>query len=306
MNILDRQNRISNTFKKIHEEIFYKIKDFEEDSKILDDVWKKKDLGKGNSIVIDDGNFFDKAGINFSSISGKSLPESSVGNNSKSMGLPFFATGVSVVFHPKNPHIPTSHLNVRYFCTYKEDKVFEEWFGGGFDLTPYILNEEDCKKWHEGAKDACELVSADFYEKAKKDCDEYFFIPHRNEHRGIGGIFYEKQKFNQIEEGLHFSNKVSEQFIDNYLEIIDKHKNTKYLEVEEKFQRFRRGRYVEFNLTYDRGTLFGLQSSGRIESILMSLPNKVEWHYKFDEKLSTEQQKLYDVLKTPKDWVHDI
>ena len=306
MNILDRQNKISNAFKKIHEEIFHKIKDFEEDSKILDDVWKKKDLGQGNSIVIDDGNFFDKAGINFSSISGKSLPESSVGSKSKSMGLPFFATGVSVVFHPKNPYIPTSHLNVRYFCTYKEGEVFEEWFGGGFDLTPYILNEEDCKKWHEGAKYVCKLVGADFYEKAKKDCDEYFFIPHRNEHRGIGGIFYEKQKFNQIEDGLQFSGKVSEQFIGNYLEIIHKHKDTKYTEVEEKFQRFRRGRYVEFNLTYDRGTLFGLQSSGRIESILMSLPNKVEWHYKFDEKLSTEQQKLYDVLKTPKDWVHDI
>ena len=306
MNILDRQNRISNAFKKIHEEIFYKIKYFEEDSKILDDVWEKKDLGQGNSIVIDDGNFFDKAGINFSSISGKSLPESSVGKKSKSMGLPFFATGVSVVFHPKNPYIPTSHLNVRYFCTYKEDKVFEEWFGGGFDLTPYILNEEDCKKWHEGAKYACNLVGSDFYEKAKKKCDEYFFIPHRNEHRGIGGIFYEKQKFNEIEEGLHFSDKVSEQFIENYIEIINKHKQTKYTKEEEKFQRFRRGRYVEFNLTYDRGTLFGLQSKGRIESILMSLPNKVEWHYKFDEKLSIEQQKLYDVLKTPKDWVRVI
>ena len=306
MNILDRQNRISNAFKKIHEEIFYKIKYFEEDSKILDDVWEKKDLGQGNSIVIDDGNFFDKAGINFSSISGKSLPESSVGKKSKSMGLPFFATGVSVVFHPKNPYIPTSHLNVRYFCTYKEDKVFEEWFGGGFDLTPYILNEADCKKWHEGAKYACKLVGANFYEKAKKNCDEYFFIPHRNEHRGIGGIFYEKQKFNQIEEGLHFSDRVSEQFIENYLEIINKHKDTKYTKGEEKFQRFRRGRYVEFNLIYDRGTLFGLQSKGRIESILMSLPNKVEWHYKFDEKLSTEQQKLYDVLKMPRDWLHVI
>ena len=306
MNTLDRQNRISNAFKKIHETIFYKIKGFEKSSKILDDVWEKKDLGQGNSIVIDDGNFFDKAGINFSCISGKSLPKSSVGNKSKSMGLPFFASGVSVVFHPKNPYIPTSHLNVRYFCTYKEDKVFEEWFGGGFDLTPYILNEEDCKKWHEGADDACKLISANFYEKAKKNCDEYFFIPHRKEHRGIGGIFYEKQEFNHIEEGLHFSDKVSEQFIENYIEIINKHKNTKYTEEEKKFQRFRRGRYVEFNLTYDRGTLFGLQSGGRIESILMSLPNKVEWHYKFDEKLSTEQQKLYDVLKTPRDWVDVI
>ena len=150
------------------------------------------------------------------------------------------------------------------------------------------------------------MVSPVFYQKAKKNCDEYFFIPHRKEHRGIGGIFYEKQKFDQIEAGLRFSDEVSKKFIENYIEIINKHKNTKFTEEEKKFQRFRRGRYVEFNLTYDRGTLFGLQSGGRIESILMSLPNKVEWHYKFDEKLSTEQQKLYGVLKKPKDWADVI
>ena len=172
-------------------DIFDQIKIFEDKSKIQDDIWHKKELGNGNSVVIDDGNFFDKAGINFSSISGKSLPESSVGNKSKSMGLPFFATGVSVVFHPKNPHIPTAHLNVRYFCTYKKNQVFEEWFGGGFDLTPYILDEEDCKRWHKGAKDVCGLVDDNFYKVSKKNCDDYFYIPHRKEHRGIGGIFYE-------------------------------------------------------------------------------------------------------------------
>ena len=306
MNISDKKNKISKVFKGIHKTIFEQIKDFEENIKIQDDVWHKKELGNGNSVVIDDGSFFDKAGINFSSISGKSLPESSVGNKSKSMGLPFFATGVSVVFHPKNPHIPTAHLNVRYFCTYKKNQVFEEWFGGGFDLTPYILSEEDCKRWHKGAKDVCGLIDDNFYKDSKKNCDDYFYIPHRKEHRGIGGIFYEKKKFEHVDQGLSFSQKVAESFIENYVEIINKQKSKKYNKEEKKFQRFRRGRYVEFNLTYDRGTLFGLQSGGRIESILMSLPNEVEWHYKFDEKLTDEQQKLYDVLKKPKNWIDDV
>jgi coproporphyrinogen III oxidase len=306
MNISDRQNYISKIFKDVHKNIFDQIKMFEDKSKIQDDVWHKKGLGNGNSVVIDDGNFFDKAGINFSSISGKSLPESSVGNKSKSMGLPFFATGVSVVFHPKNPHIPTAHLNVRYFCTYKKNQVFEEWFGGGFDLTPYILDEDDCKRWHKGAKDVCGLVDDNFYRVSKKNCDDYFYIPHRKEHRGIGGIFYEKKKFKQVDKGLSFSQKVAESFIENYVQIVNKQKLKKYNKEEKKFQRFRRGRYVEFNLTYDRGTLFGLQSGGRIESILMSLPNEVEWHYKFDEKLTDEQQKLYDVLKKPKNWTDDV
>ncbi|MBT23724.1 MAG: oxygen-dependent coproporphyrinogen oxidase [Gammaproteobacteria bacterium] len=306
MNISDRQDYISKIFKDVHKNIFDQIKMFEDKSKIQDDVWHKKELGNGNSVVIDDGNFFDKAGINFSSISGKSLPESSVGNKSKSMGLPFFATGVSVVFHPKNPYIPTAHLNVRYFCTYKKNQVFEEWFGGGFDLTPYILDEEDCKRWHKGAKGVCGLVDGNFYKVSKKNCDEYFYIPHRKEHRGIGGIFYEKKKFEQVDQGLNFSHKVAESFIENYVEIVNKHKSKKYNKEEKKFQRFRRGRYVEFNLTYDRGTLFGLQSGGRIESILMSLPNEVEWHYKFDEELTNEQQKLYEVLKKPRNWIDDV
>ena len=306
MNILDRQNQISKTFKDIHRTIFDQIKGYEEISMIQDDNWHKEDLGQGNSIVIDDGKFFDKAGINFSSISGKSLPESSVGNKSKSNGLPFFATGVSVVFHPKNPYIPTSHLNVRYFCTYKKNQVFEEWFGGGFDLTPYILNEEDCKRWHEGAKDVCDSIDDNFYKASKKNCDEYFYIPHRKEHRGIGGIFYEKKIFEQVENGLSFSRKVGKSFIESYIQIVNKHKSKKYNKEEKKFQRFRRGRYVEFNLTYDRGTLFGLQSGGRIESILMSLPNEVEWHYKFDENLTNEQQRLYDALKKPKNWTDDV
>ena len=157
--------------------------------------------------------------------------------------MPYFATGVSVVFHPKNPNIPTSHLNVRYFCTYKNNEVFEEWFGGGFDLTPYILDEEDCKDWHLAAKDTCDFLGNEYFEKFKKNCDEYFFLPHRKEHRGIGGIFYEKQLFKNTDIGLEFSKRVGQNYTETYKKIIDKHKNTEYSDKDVKFQRFRRGRY---------------------------------------------------------------
>jgi len=191
--------------------------------------------------------------------------------------LPYFATGVSVVFHPKNPNIPTSHLNVRYFCTYKNNEVFEEWFGGGFDLTPYILDEEDCKDWHLSAKDTCDFLGNEYFEKFKKNCDEYFFIKHRKEHRGIGGIFYEKHKAETLDHGLKLSQNVCEAFTNSYIEIINKRKDLGFEERDKEFQKFRRGRYVEFNLVYDRGTLFGLQTGGRIESILMSLPPEAKW-----------------------------
>ena len=306
MNILDRQEQIANAFKGIHENILAEFKQHEKEENIIDDNWEKHGLGNGHSVVIDDGNFFDKAGINFSKISGEKLPESSIGRTNKSSGLPYFATGVSVVFHPKNPNIPTSHLNVRYFCTYKNNEVFEEWFGGGFDLTPYFFDHTDCVSWHKAAKKACDTLGEEQYKKFKQNCDEYFFLPHRKEHRGIGGIFYEKQEFQNIEAGLEFSEKASSAYVEAYKNIVDKNKDKEYSEDDKKFQRFRRGRYVEFNLVYDRGTLFGLQSGGRIESILMSLPNEVEWHYKFDSDLTEEQKKLYKVLQEPVDWISNV
>tara|TARA_Y100000768_G_scaffold39563_1_gene25987 strand:- start:520 stop:1440 length:921 start_codon:yes stop_codon:yes gene_type:complete len=306
MNILDRQEQIANAFKSIHKNILSEFKQHEREENIIDDVWEKPGLGIGHSVIMDDGEFFDKAGINFSNIKGESLPNSSVGSTNKSSGLPYFATGVSVVFHPKNPNIPTSHLNIRYFCTYKNNEVFEEWFGGGFDLTPYILDEDDCRDWHKSAKNACDLLGKEYFQLFKKNCDEYFFLPHRKEHRGIGGIFYEKQLFEKTEEGLDFSHQVAKAYTDAYKRIITKHKNTEYSDEDTKFQRFRRGRYVEFNLVYDRGTLFGLQSGGRIESILMSLPNAVEWHYEFDSKLTDKQERLYKALRKPTDWADDV
>ena len=306
MNTLDRQEKISTAFKEMHQNILTELKGYEVDANIVNDVWSKDNLGKGHSVIIDDGKFFDKAGINFSKIEGSKLPESSIGSKNNSSGLPFFATGVSVVFHPKNPNIPTSHLNVRYFCTYKNNEVFEEWFGGGFDLTPYILDKTDCKEWHKAARSACEQLGNQKYDEFKNNCDNYFYIPHRNEHRGVGGIFYEKLEFKKLELGLSFSKRVSEAYASAYKQIVEKHKHKQYLEADKKFQRFRRGRYVEFNLVYDRGTLFGLQSGGRIESILMSLPNEVEWHYDFDSKLTLPQEKLYKALKKPRDWIKDV
>ena len=167
-------------------------------------------------------------------------------------------------------------------------------------------DEEDCKDWHLSAKDTCDFLGNEYFEKFKKNCDEYFFLPHRKEHRGIGGIFYEKQLFKNTDIGLEFSKRVGQNYTETYKKIIDKHKNTEYSDKDVKFQRFRRGRYVEFNLVYDRGTLFGLQSGGRIESILMSLPNAVEWHYKFDSELTPNNKKLYTAIKKPKDWTEDV
>ncbi len=295
--MLDKNKKVASNFENLHESLIKKFLQFEVTSLPIHDKWKKEGLGGGYSVVLDGGSFFDKAGINFSQISGEALPRSSVGKDNFE-DAPYFATGVSVVFHPKNPNIPTSHLNVRYFCTFRDGEVLEEWFGGGFDLTPYILFEEDCLLWHENAKKA----SGHNYEKWKTNCDNYFYLEHRNEYRGIGGVFYEKQKFKDINQGIGLSEEIVKAFIDSYLEIISRRKDLKFSDRQKEFQRFRRGRYVEFNLIYDRGTLFGLQSGGRIESILMSLPNEVSWRYKFEEQLTDEEKKLYLVIKNSRNW----
>ena len=232
------------------------------------------------------------------------MPESSLGILNESEKLPYFATGVSVVFHPNNPNIPTAHLNVRYFCTTKDGEIHNHWFGGGFDLTPYILFEEDCYDWHKSAKNACDQTDPDFYKTFKKNCDEYFYIPHRNEHRGVGGIFYEKLEI-PLDQGIQFSKDVCAAFIETYTKILEKRKGLNFTQRDVDFQKFRRGRYVEFNLIHDRGTLFGLQTSGRIESILMSLPKDVNWRYKFDDNLEEKEKNLYEHITKPKDWLNE-
>ena len=303
MNTLDRET-IADHFKSFQAQIYERIEGFEDNKSFIKDGWEKQNLGSGLSIVVDDGQVFNKAGINFSQIAGDSLPDSSLGILNESEKLPYFATGVSVVFHPNNPNIPTAHLNVRYFCTTKDGEIHNHWFGGGFDLTPYILFEEDCYDWHKSAKNACDQTDPDFYKTFKKNCDEYFYIPHRNEHRGVGGIFYEKLEI-PLDQGIKFSKDVCAAFIETYTKILEKRKDLNFTQRDVDFQKFRRGRYVEFNLIHDRGTLFGLQTSGRIESILMSLPKDVNWRYKFDDNLEEKEKNLYEHITKPKDWLNE-
>ena len=302
MKLLDRNEIIGAKFNELQQKVFNAFSKNEQARKWNLDNWTKKNLGSGLSAVIDGGVFFNKAGINYSKISGKSLPSSSVGVQGQYEHNPYFASGLSVVFHPENPFIPTAHLNVRYFCVFQDEKILSEWFGGGFDLTPYFPFEEDCILWHTRAKAACDSADKNFYQTFKRNCDEYFFLPHRKEHRGVGGIFYEQLKFDDYSDGLEFSEQVTNAFIEAYGDIVLKRKNEKFSQRDKEFQKFRRGRYVEFNLLHDRGTLFGLQSGGRIESILMSLPNDVSWRYNFEEQLTDKEKKIYEYVSCTREW----
>ena len=296
--MFDENHYVPKKFKNLHNSLIQSFFPYEDQKLIINDAWQREGFGSGLSVVIDGGNFFDKAGINFSQIKGQKLPQSSTGSNSNA-DEPFFATGVSLVFHPKNPQLPTAHLNVRFFQTFHSETPKEYWFGGGFDLTPYVLYEEDCVDWHKNAK----IAAGKNYDEWKEACDKYFFLHHRKEHRGIGGLFYEKQQFKNLDQGLDISSNIVKGFIEAYKTIVKRRFQMKFTKRQKEFQRYRRGRYVEFNLLQDRGTLFGLQSNGRIESILMSLPNDVSWRYKFDETLTQDELKLVNLIKKPKKWV---
>jgi coproporphyrinogen III oxidase len=213
--------------------------------------------------------------------------------------------GVSLVIHPHNPYVPTSHANVRFFIAEKEGSDPVWWFGGGFDLTPYYGNKEDCKHWHQTAKQACDPFGDDTYDKYKTWCDEYFFLKHRNEPRGIGGLFFDDLNTPDFDTAFAFMQSVGDNFLPSYIPIVNNRKDTGYGERERNFQLYRRGRYVEFNLVYDRGTLFGLQSGGRTESILMSLPPVVNWKYSYQPEPGTAEAELYEVYLKPKDWINE-
>jgi len=259
--------------------------------------------GSGRSHVLAGGAVFEQAGVNFSHVFGQTLPPSATAQRPELAGRSWQALGVSLVIHPHNPYVPTSHMNVRCFIA---EKVGEEpvwWFGGGFDLTPYYGFEEDCAHWHRTAKAACDPFGADYYLRFKKWCDEYFFLKHRNETRGIGGLFFDDLHEQNFETCLGFMQSVGDHYISAYLPIVQKRKATAYGERERDFQLYRRGRYVEFNLVYDRGTLFGLQSGGRTESILMSLPPLVKWRYNWQPEPGTPEARLYDVFLRPRDWL---
>ena len=272
-------------------------KQFEEDE------WQREAGGGGKSCVMANGNIFESAGINFSHVFGGKLPASATAHRPELAGRSFQAMGVSLVIHPKNPYIPTSHANVRFFVAEKEGEDPVWWFGGGFDLTPYYGNEEDVKHWHQTSKEACEPFGEDVYPKYKKWCDEYFYLKHRDEPRGVGGLFFDDLNQWGFDKSFSFMQSVGNHYIKAYLPIVQKRKTIEYGEREREFQLYRRGRYVEFNLVYDRGTLFGLQSGGRTESILMSMPPNVSWRYNWQPEKGSAEAELYEKYLKPQDWI---
>jgi len=270
-----------------------------------EDIWKRPEGGGGRTRVIENGAVFEKGGVNISEVHGK-LPES-MQQYFGVKDVDFFACGLSLVIHPKSPMIPTVHANWRYFEMYnKEGEIVDQWLGGGQDLTPYYLIEEDAKHFHAICKMACDVHNPSFYPTYKKQCDEYFYNAHRNEGRGIGGLFFDRLKATDeisMDEWFDFVTEVGDSFLEAYIPIVEKHINESYSEEQKNWQEIRRGRYVEFNLVHDKGTLFGLKTNGRIESILMSLPPTVQWVYDHQPEAGSEEEKLIEVLKNPKEWV---
>ena len=268
------------------------------------DEWEREEGGGGKTIAFANGQIIEKGGVNFSDVSGTNLPKTATQNRPELEGASFRAMGVSVVFHPDNPHIPTSHANVRYFEAKKENQPIVWWFGGGFDLTPYYPILDDVIEWHEQAKSACDSLGANLYEKFKVWCDDYFYLPHRNETRGVGGIFFDDQNSGDFRQNISFMETVGSTFQSAYFSILEKRKNSPYTNQQKEFQLYRRGRYAEFNLVYDRGTHFGLQSRGRTESILMSMPPQVSWQYGWEPEKDSKEEDLYKNYLSPKDWLN--
>lgn len=270
---------------------------------LREDEWQREGGGGGRTRVMNGGEIFEQGGINFSHVFGDKLPPSATASRPELAGRSFQALGDSLVIHPLNPYVPTTHMNVRFFVAEKEGEAPIWWFGGGFDLTPYYGFKEDARFWHETAKAACAGFGEDKYAKYKKWCDDYFYLKHRQEPRGIGGLFYDDLNEEGFEHCFNFMQSVGDHFLKAYLPIVKKRKDTEYGERERQFQLYRRGRYVEFNLVYDRGTLFGLQSGGRTESILMSLPPLVRWQYDYQPEAGSAEAELYDIFLKPQDWL---
>ncbi len=269
----------------------------------VEDRWDRAEGGGGRSRVLTGGAVFEQAGVNFSHVFGDKMPASATAHRPELAGRCFEAMGVSLVIHPQNPHVPTSHANVRFFIAEKEGEAPVWWFGGGFDLTPFYPVEADVRHWHQVAFDACEPFGAEVYPKYKAWCDEYFYLKHRGETRGVGGLFFDDLNQWGFERSFAFMQAVGEGFCPAYLPIVERRKVTPYGDHERQFQLYRRGRYVEFNLVFDRGTLFGLQSGGRTESILMSMPPLVRWQYGYQPAVGSPEALLYERYLKPQDWL---
>ncbi|MEX0315681.1 MAG: oxygen-dependent coproporphyrinogen oxidase [Allomuricauda sp.] len=290
---------------QLQDAITSKLEEVDGVAKFQEDLWERSEGGGGRTRVIENGAVFEKGGVNISAVYG-ALPQS-MQNYFGVTDADFFACGLSLVIHPKSPMVPTVHANWRYFEMYdKEGNIVDQWFGGGQDLTPYYLFEEDAKHFHAICKTACDAHNPEFYPNYKKRCDEYFWNSHRNEARGVGGLFFDYCKATdsmEMEDWYNFVTEVGNSFLEAYIPIVLKRKELSYAHKQRDWQEIRRGRYVEFNLVHDKGTLFGLRTNGRIESILMSLPPHVQWKYDHHPEKGSQEEKLIQVLRDPMDWV---
>lgn len=299
------KNKFYNYIESLQDNITSKLEEIDGVATFQEDLWTRKEGGGGRTRVIENGGVFEKGGVNISAVHGE-LPKPL----QKQFGVEqgdFFACGLSLVLHPQNPFVPTVHANWRYFEMYNSDgEMVTQWFGGGQDLTPYYLFEEDAIHFHKVCKDACDKHHPKFYTEFKKTCDNYFWNAHRNEARGLGGLFFDYLKETEdfsIEDRYNFVTEIGDSFLDCYIPIVEKRKQIEYSQQHKDWQEVRRGRYVEFNLVHDRGTLFGLKTNGRIESILMSLPPTVQWKYNHTPEKDSDEERLLKVLQSPKDWV---
>ncbi|WP_405385002.1 oxygen-dependent coproporphyrinogen oxidase [Maribacter sp. LLG6340-A2] len=290
---------------QLQDTITSKLEEVDGKATFQEDIWKRPEGGGGRTRVIENGNVFEKGGVNISGVHGE-LPDSMKAYFKVKEGN-FFACGLSLVLHPKNPMVPTVHANWRYFELYgKDGEIVDQWFGGGQDLTPYYLFDEDAVHFHQVCKTACDKHQPTFYDTYKKRCDEYFWNTHRNEARGVGGLFFDYCKATpemDMQDWYNFVTEVGNSFLKSYVPIVTKRKDLDYTKEQRDWQEIRRGRYVEFNLVHDKGTLFGLKTNGRIESILMSLPPHVQWRYDHQPEEDSEEERLLNILKAPKEWV---
>jgi coproporphyrinogen III oxidase len=289
----------------LHDRITTAIEAADGGAQFRRDAWRRAEGGGGESRVLRDGVVFEQAGINFSHVTGGRLPASATSQRAELAGAAFEATGVSLVVHPRNPYVPISHANVRYLVALRDGRPAAWWFGGGFDLTPCYPFDDDVLHWHRTAHAACAPFGEQVYARCKQWCDRYFFLPHRNETRGVGGLFFDDWNEPGFERSFAFMRSVGDHYLPAYLPIVEKRRHTPFGERERSFQLYRRGRYVEFNLVYDRGTLFGLQSGGRTESILMSLPPLVRWEYDYTPPAGSPEAHLTEYLR-PRDWLSDL
>lgn len=279
------------------------LEKFEPSARFREDRWQRQEGGGGQSRVIENGEVFEKGGVNFSHVHGTELPASATAARPELAGRSFEAMGVSLVIHPLNPYVPTSHANVRMLIAEKNGEPPVWWFGGGYDLTPYYANIEDCQQWHREAQRACSGFGEDIYPRFKQWCDDYFFLRHRNEARGVGGLFFDDYNEQSFEHSFGLMQAIGNSYVKAYAPIVARRKDMAYGEREREFQLYRRGRYAEFNLVYDRGTLFGLQTGGRTESILMSLPPLASWRYDWRPEPGTPEAELYERFLPAREWV---